>query len=68
MAKVLLGEAPPELEPLTASPEATETVWQVAVEQSKYWQNLHPQALEPREGYTFLFSRLTPINAYNRRS
>ena len=50
VARVLLGEAPPELEPLTASPEATDTFWQVAMEQSKYWNNVEPTALEPREG------------------
>ena len=35
VTKILLGEAPPEMEPMTASEVATETIWQVAMEQSK---------------------------------
>ena len=38
MAQVILGDAPPELGPMVASDIATETVWQVAIEQSKYWK------------------------------
>ncbi|KAF8590865.1 histone deacetylase complex protein [Ramaria rubella] len=49
VARVLLGEAPPELPPMVASEEATETVWQVAMQQSKFWKSIHPKALEPRE-------------------
>ncbi|KAJ3559715.1 hypothetical protein NM688_g166 [Phlebia brevispora] len=49
VARVLLGEAPPEIEPMVASEDATETVWQVAMEQSKYWKSVNPKALEPRE-------------------
>ena len=33
-----------------ASEAATETVWQVAMQQSKYWNCMHPKTLEPREG------------------
>lgn len=50
VAKVMLGEAPPELPPLTASEMATETVWQVALQQSKYWKSVNPKAVEPRDG------------------
>ena len=50
VAKVLLGGAPLELGPMVASEEATETVWQVAMEQSKYWKSVNPKACEPREG------------------
>lgn len=50
VAKVVLGEAPPELPPMVASELATETVWQVAVQQSKYWKSVTPKACEPREG------------------
>ncbi|TFY78088.1 hypothetical protein EWM64_g5926 [Hericium alpestre] len=47
VAHTILGQAPPELAPLVASEIATETVWQVAVEQSKYWKNVDPKACEP---------------------
>jgi hypothetical protein len=50
VTRVLLGEAPDIMPPMTASEEATETVWQVAKEQSKYWKNVDPRACEPREG------------------
>ncbi|KIJ18774.1 hypothetical protein PAXINDRAFT_71358 [Paxillus involutus ATCC 200175] len=49
VARVLLGDAPPELPPMMASEAGTETVWQVALEQSKYWKSIHPKACEPRE-------------------
>lgn len=49
VARVLLGEAPPELPPMVASEAGTETVWQVAMEQSKYWKCVNPKACEPRE-------------------
>ncbi|KAI0690095.1 histone deacetylase complex protein [Cytidiella melzeri] len=49
VAKVLLGEAPPQLEPMIASVEATETVFQVAMHQSQWWKSLNPKKLEPRE-------------------
>jgi histone deacetylase 6 len=35
---------------MVAGETATETVWQVAMEQSKYWKNIDPKACEPREG------------------
>ena len=55
VARVLLGDAPPELPPMMASEAGTETVWQVALEQSKYWKSINPKACEPREGTsTFL--------------
>jgi len=50
VTKVLLGEAPDELPPLKANEAATETVWLVALEQSKYWTSVDPKACEPREG------------------
>lgn len=50
VTKILLGEAPPEMEPMTASEVATETIWQVAMEQSKYWKNVDPKSCEPLEG------------------
>ncbi|EKM54390.1 uncharacterized protein PHACADRAFT_196818 [Phanerochaete carnosa HHB-10118-sp] len=49
VAKVLVGEAPPELPPMVASDIATETIYQVAVEQSKYWKCMDPKAVEPQE-------------------
>ncbi|TFK75379.1 histone deacetylase complex protein [Pluteus cervinus] len=50
VTKVILGEPPDELPPLTASEVATETVWLVAREQSKYWKSVDPKACEPRTG------------------
>ena len=50
VARILVGEAPPELEPLTASELATETVWQVALTQSKYWKSISPKQVEPKDG------------------
>jgi histone deacetylase 6 len=50
VTRVLLGEAPDELESMVASESATETVWLVAKEQSKYWKSVDPQSCEPREG------------------
>ncbi|KAL0573198.1 Histone deacetylase hda1 [Marasmius crinis-equi] len=47
--KVILGEAPDDLPPLEASESATEVVWLVAKEQSKYWKSVDPKACEPRE-------------------
>lgn len=59
VAQVLLGELPPQLEPMVASEVATETLWQVAMEQSKYWNNVDPKACEPLEGlYWALFERI----------
>ncbi|KIM64995.1 hypothetical protein SCLCIDRAFT_113779 [Scleroderma citrinum Foug A] len=49
VVRVLLGEAPPELPPMVASEAGTETVWQVALEQSKYWKSVNPKACEPRD-------------------
>lgn len=51
VTRVLLGEAPDQLASCTVSEEATETVWQVAKEQSKYWKSVDPRACEPREEY-----------------
>ena len=50
VTQVLLGGMPPQLEPMTASEAATETIFQVAMEQSKYWKNVDPKACEPIEG------------------
>ncbi|KII92267.1 hypothetical protein PLICRDRAFT_172376 [Plicaturopsis crispa FD-325 SS-3] len=49
VTRVILGESPPELQPMVAGEIATETIWQVAREQSKYWKNVDPKACEPRE-------------------
>ncbi|KAK0485910.1 histone deacetylase complex protein [Armillaria novae-zelandiae] len=51
VTQVLLGEAPPELPPMTAGESATETVWLVAKEQSKYWKSVDPKACEPRKDF-----------------
>ncbi|KAI0661449.1 histone deacetylase complex protein [Cubamyces menziesii] len=49
VTRIILGEMPPQLPPLTASEAATETIWQVAMEQSKYWKNVDPKSSEPIE-------------------
>jgi histone deacetylase 6 len=38
------------LDPMVASELGTETVYQVALVQAKYWKSVHPKALEPSEG------------------
>ena len=38
------------MEPLVASESATETIYAVAMKQSKYWKNLDPKKCEPIEG------------------
>lgn len=50
MVQVLLGEPPDEVPPMVAGEAATETVWLVAREQSKYWKSVDPKACEPRDG------------------
>lgn len=35
---------------MVANETATETIWQCAMEQSKYWKNVDPKSCEPREG------------------
>ncbi|KAG5648501.1 hypothetical protein DXG03_003112 [Asterophora parasitica] len=50
VAGVLLGEAPDPLPPMIAGEAATETVFLVAQQQSKYWKSVDPKACEPREG------------------
>ncbi|KAG7440019.1 uncharacterized protein BT62DRAFT_1051767 [Guyanagaster necrorhizus] len=51
VTQVLLGEAPPELPPMTAGESATETVWLVAREQNKHWKNVDPKTCEPRKDF-----------------
>ena len=53
VAQVILGEVPPMMEPMTASEAATETIYAVAMEQSKYWKNLDPKKCEPMEGVSW---------------
>lgn len=50
VTKVLLGEPAPMLPSMVASEEATETVYQVALVQSKYWKSIKPHTLAPSEG------------------
>ncbi|WVQ79099.1 hypothetical protein IAT38_001193 [Cryptococcus sp. DSM 104549] len=49
VARVLLGETPAELGPMQASEVATEVVFQVAQQQSKYWKSINVKACEPPE-------------------
>ncbi|KAK7692723.1 hypothetical protein QCA50_004356 [Cerrena zonata] len=49
VAQTILGDPPLELGPMVASEIATETVWQVALEQGKYWKNINPKATDPLE-------------------
>ena len=62
VCNTILGEAPPELPPLVASEAAAETIWHVAIEQSKYWKNIDPKGCEPQEGTNALSSCLAEIN------
>lgn len=77
VARILVGEAPPELPSMVASDVATETVYQVAVEQSKYWRCMNPKAVEPQEGMSALpcidlslhnVHRIAGISGLNTRS
>lgn len=54
VSRVLLGQPPDELGPMTANESATEAVWLVAQEQSQYWKSVDPKSCEPREGDFFL--------------
>lgn len=54
VTQVLLGEAPPALEPLIATEVATEAIWQVGQVQSTHWKCINPKILEPREGKPIL--------------
>ena len=45
--RVLLGEAPPNCQPMTANTEGTETVFQAARVQSKYWKSVKAPPFEP---------------------
>lgn len=51
VTKVLLGEPPDELGPMVASEEGAETIWLVAKEQSRFWNNVDPKQCEPREDF-----------------
>ncbi|KAF5372924.1 hypothetical protein D9758_001743 [Tetrapyrgos nigripes] len=66
VTKVLLGESPPELPPLVASEDATETVWLVAQEQSKYWRNVDPKSCEPKEGKANLILTKASVDSFSR--
>jgi hypothetical protein len=48
--RVLLGETPPTFQPMTANKEATETIFQAARVQSKYWKNVKAPPFEPETG------------------
>lgn len=45
--RVLLGEAPPSCPPMTANTEGTETVFQAARVQTKYWKSIKAPPFEP---------------------
>ncbi|KAF9529381.1 histone deacetylase clr3 [Crepidotus variabilis] len=49
VTQILLGQAPEQLPPLQACEQATETVWLVARQQSKYWKSVDPKSCEPRQ-------------------
>ncbi|KAG6820251.1 hypothetical protein H0H93_003415 [Arthromyces matolae] len=49
VTSVLLGEAPEPLPPMVAGESATETIFLVAREQSKYWKSIDLKACEPKE-------------------
>ncbi|KAK0486054.1 histone deacetylase complex protein [Armillaria novae-zelandiae] len=68
VTKVIVGEPPDELPPMTANEQATEVVWLVAKEQSKYWKNVNPKACEPRENVeisTFSIPEILKLHRQN---
>lgn len=58
VTRVLLGQAPDELPSLKANELATETVWLVSREQSKYWKSVDPKACDPQEGRPYLWRKV----------
>jgi hypothetical protein len=62
VVKVISGEPPDELPPMVAGESATETVWEVAMEQSKYWKSVDPKACEPQEGKCGHIRVLSAVN------
>jgi histone deacetylase 6 len=58
VARTLLGDVPPVMQPLVASAAATETIYQVALRQSKYWKSIDHKGLDPAEGKFFVGCRL----------
>ncbi|KIY50308.1 histone deacetylase complex protein [Fistulina hepatica ATCC 64428] len=49
VTKVVCGDPPEELPPLTASEVGAETVWLVSKQHCQFWKCLDPRACEPRE-------------------
>lgn len=47
--RVLLGETPDMLGPMTASDSATQTVSDVSKVQSRHWKSIDPRACQPRD-------------------
>lgn len=59
VTKVLLGDPLPPLPPLSPSEAALETVWEVGMAQSPYWECMAPRVPAPRKGR---FNSLPLIN------
>lgn len=51
--KVLLGDLPPQLPPSKATPEATDVMHEVAIEQSRHWKSVKTNLKEPEGGKHF---------------
>jgi histone deacetylase 6 len=49
VTRILLGEAPPRVHPMTAQAWATKTVWDVARIHKRYWKSLDVAACDPYE-------------------
>ncbi|KAG8936674.1 Histone deacetylase hda1 [Tulasnella sp. 418] len=49
VAEILLGGAPPMMPEQSASDVVTETVWQVAKIQSRYWKSIDVKLCEPKD-------------------
>ncbi|EJD52489.1 hypothetical protein AURDEDRAFT_82103 [Auricularia subglabra TFB-10046 SS5] len=49
VARVLVGDAPPQLGPLVANETSTQAIWQCSLVLSRFWKSIVPKALEPPE-------------------
>lgn len=56
--RVLLGESPPQIEPMAASPHVTEAIRQVELIQSHHWKCITPQPSDLASCEILLFSVL----------
>ncbi|KAF7361827.1 Histone deacetylase clr3 [Mycena venus] len=67
VTEIILGGAPAEMRSMVANEAAAETVWLVAMEQSKYWKSVSPKACEPQEDASSLAFSVPEILKLHRQ-